>query len=537
MDEEMSIWTKLEKPLRVAGVMLVPAAVLVLFWIVAGSNPFWTDAWKSGWNAGEELGVARAVRAIHSVGSPMGHVSFNEQTTASPALGHYNIFTYMPYALVTLLLHLTGHNFIYLANFILLELALFVVMLLLPPEQGTFRWYAAFFAAHLLLIRISVSGLAEGSFVFYLLIYTALAVWFQQHPSSPEWQQILALAMMVLMTFFWSTMRISYAVLFLIPVYFLLRTQASSMEKSAKRYLIALTIVCIAGAFILYNYFDVNSVAHQSPDDTAWQVFSASITSVNPLDYFWQLMQKNMEEVLAALSGLGSHEAGGALCVIFAFQWGCLVAAWISLLRENTHDGTASMVGLFLISGLVLFESAALSSGAKNYSRALLPFTAAAGILLIEYGQVTTMLQEIVIIAISATMLIGSIGTFTLPERDADYQAQALQEVEDDNALRAIIPVPGQTPGSEEEREAQAWQLTVAVLSQAQNLRDEFVLPDYVALSTCSEDYLRSALSAGSLRSSFVLVPRGTQDGLDGLCAGRYTLVWSGKYQNLYKVR
>lgn len=75
-------------------------AGLSLF-IISGKNPVTMDAWKTSWN--DEVVYYRAVRLMRLFGTPRSVWGYNEVEAQTLTYGPYNLFTYIPYYLLSFL--------------------------------------------------------------------------------------------------------------------------------------------------------------------------------------------------------------------------------------------------------------------------------------------------------------------------------------------------------------------------------------------------------------------------------------------------
>jgi hypothetical protein len=101
------------------------AALLQFF---TGSSVRQLDAWNTTWN--DEVGYNRVVVLLRNEFTPRGMAGYNEAAPAHLPYGPYNIFTYLPYFVMSFATGITTHNFIYYSNVILAVLAclLFVIL-------------------------------------------------------------------------------------------------------------------------------------------------------------------------------------------------------------------------------------------------------------------------------------------------------------------------------------------------------------------------------------------------------------------------
>ena len=149
-----------------------PAAVL--FWLLIISAPFicaallqfftgssvrQLDAWNTTWN--DEVGYNRVVVLLRNEFTPRGMAGYNEAAPAHLPYGPYNIFTYLPYFVISFATGITTHNFIYYSNVILAVLACLLFVILVRPGVREGFYTAVFLAMYLVAGRRSICSCAK----------------------------------------------------------------------------------------------------------------------------------------------------------------------------------------------------------------------------------------------------------------------------------------------------------------------------------------------------------------------------------------
>ena len=126
--------------------LLVILAPVIAGWIIgliSGTNPLRLDAWNTTWN--DENGYFRVIRTMRNYGVPQGMTGFNEITSGNVPFGPYNIFTYIPYYLLSFITGCSSHNYIYLCNIIMAVLANLILVALTRPSKRRSFLLAVFF--------------------------------------------------------------------------------------------------------------------------------------------------------------------------------------------------------------------------------------------------------------------------------------------------------------------------------------------------------------------------------------------------------
>ena len=118
-------------------IILAPFISAALLQLLTGTSALRLDAWNTTWN--DEVGYFRVIRLLRHEFYPRGMYGFNEDAPANLAYGPYNIFTYLPYFVLSFFTGVENHNFIYYSNAALAVLAgLFYVLLVRPRAREGF---------------------------------------------------------------------------------------------------------------------------------------------------------------------------------------------------------------------------------------------------------------------------------------------------------------------------------------------------------------------------------------------------------------
>ena len=82
--------------------ILIVLAPLIAGWLIgliSGTSPLKLDAWNTTWS--DENGYYRVIRTMRYYGVPQGMTGFNEITSGNVPFGPYNLFSYIPYYLLS----------------------------------------------------------------------------------------------------------------------------------------------------------------------------------------------------------------------------------------------------------------------------------------------------------------------------------------------------------------------------------------------------------------------------------------------------
>ena len=223
-----------------------------LLQLITGTGPANLDAYNTTWN--DEIGYYRVIQLLRTDLFPRGMYGFNEVAPSHLAYGPYNIFTYIPYLIMSFATGFGSHNFFYWCNVILAVLAMFLFVVLVQPKIRESLWILAFLVSYLIMGRYIWSGMSECSYNLYLILFTALALWAVQEPDADSAGTKWALSVMILTTFFWNTMRPYYFPLLIIPIYFAWRRR-SPLTTGAKIFFTFLSAAAAAGSVGLFYFF------------------------------------------------------------------------------------------------------------------------------------------------------------------------------------------------------------------------------------------------------------------------------------------
>ena len=516
--------------------VLVVLAPVIAGWIlglVSGTNPLRLDAWNTTWN--DENGYFRVIRTMRHYGVPQGMTGFNEIISGNVPFGPYNLFTYIPYYLLSFLTGCSSHNYIYLCNILLAVLANLLFVVLVRPGKRDAVLLAAFFLTQLISARYTWSGMAEASYHFYIVVFMGLVLWFLKNPDASGWKKGAALAGMVALTFFFGVMRPYFAALFLIPLYLLIFRHPRIGE--IRRFLFSLLILAVMFGTVVLMYFFMGYIAEYFEIAPAMRL-TEIIRTGQVRGILFSLIQINKDSVRAAVDLVKEYRWAGGVAFLFYFEWILLLAAWIHALAARKKDGSAAVCFLLLASGAMIYEATILLYKAYQLHRMLLAITIAYTLFLIAFGRLLPWINAAAVIVLIGFYLMMKPSAFALPQTgEASISETQLKEYKKEltgllpyHRLEAENPVFG-APASLDPY----WENTVAKITEDAHIQTSFVLPDYLSLNICTDKFMRQAIQSGSFSSRYVMVKSDSE--LDEMCGKKYLLLWEEIGHSIYDCR
>lgn len=504
-------------------ILLTPLISAALLQLLTGTSALRLDAWNTTWN--DEVGYNRVIGLLRHEFYPKGMYGFNEDAPAHLAYGPYNIFTYLPYFVLSFVTGITSHNFIYYSNVILAVLACLFYVLLVKPKAMEGFLTALFLSSYLVAGRYIWSGMSESSYNFFLILFTALALFLVKNPDASPSAQGRALFFMILTVFFWNTMRPFYFPLLLIPVCLIFRKRAR-LGGFAKTLLFLFAVLAAGASLGLFFFFTDYNVARYFFDSTQTETLKSLLASGSPVVMLRQILSANrsaLREILGYLRN--SRWAGGITLLYFAQSFLLLFLFLRSLARKRSKgDGRSAVLFGMLLAGAAIYEANVVLYSPVQLHRMMLAVTIAYGLLLIELGGWEPIAGEVILIVIMAFFFARAPQNFALPQIDA--QTLTAQQEEDLRIeLRGILPLKDDP-----------WDNTIAKIPESTDLQWEFMLPTYTSLNVCQTGVMEKFLKDGTLRSKFVILEKSSA--LTALCTEKnYRIVWEGYGRILYQTR
>ena len=288
-----------------------------LLQLITGTGSANLDAYNTTWN--DEIGYYRVVRLLRTDLFPRGMFGYNEAAPLHLAYGPYNIFTYIPYLIVSFATGFRSHNYFYWCNVVLAVLAMFFFVVLVQPKLRESLWILGFLLSYLIMGRYIWSGMSECSYNLYLILFTALALWAVQEPDADSAGTKRALSVMILSTFFWNTMRPFYFPVLIIPIYFAWRRR-SPLTKKAKIFFTFLSAAAAAGSVGLFYFFLNNNVARYFSGESGTETLKRLLVSGSPAAMVRQIREANLTALHDVWHFLKDARWAGAVSLIYYAQ-------------------------------------------------------------------------------------------------------------------------------------------------------------------------------------------------------------------------
>ena len=512
--------------------LLIILAPIIAGWLIgllSGTSPMKLDAWNTTWN--DEVGYYRVVRILRYYGVPRGMTGFNEITSGNVPYGPYNVFTYIPYYLISLVTGCDSHNYIYFCNIIMAVLANIVFVALVRPGRMQSLLTALFFLTQLIAARYTWSGMAEASYHFYIVVFMGLVIWYLKSPDASRLSKDLALLAMVLLTFAFGVMRPYFAVMFLIPLYLVVFRNNKIGEFS--RFISTLLILAAMFGTVVLMYYFMGFIAEYFEVAPALKL-AQIIRSGQAGQIFQSLLQVNKESVRSAIDMIKEYRWAGGIAFLFYFEWAILFVEYIAALVKRKKDGSAAVMFLLLVSGIMIYEATILLYKSYQLHRMLLAITIAYSLFLIAFGTILPWVNAAAVIACVCFYIVMTPAAFALPQINADSitdeQLQEYKETLIKNLPMQQVPAIGMfdAPDSLDPY----WENTVAKITEDNNVQLSFVLPDYLSLNFCSEKYMSQCIKNDGFSSRYILVK--TDSDLNEMCRTRYKNIWEGIGHSIY---
>ncbi len=512
--------------------LLIILAPIIAGWLIgllSGTSPMKLDAWNTTWN--DEVGYYRVVRILRYYGVPRGMTGFNEITSGNVPYGPYNVFTYIPYYLISLVTGCDSHNYIYFCNIIMAVLANIVFVALVRPGRMQSLLTALFFLTQLIAARYTWSGMAEASYHFYIVVFMGLVIWYLKSPDASRLSKDLALLAMLLLTFAFGVMRPYFAVMFLIPLYLVVFRNNKIGEFS--RFISTLLILAAMFGTVVLMYYFMGFIAEYFEVAPALKL-AQIIRSGQAGQIFQSLLQVNKESVRSAIDMIKEYRWAGGIAFLFYFEWAILFVEYIAALVKRKKDGSAAVMFLLLVSGIMIYEATILLYKSYQLHRMLLAITIAYSLFLIAFGTILPWVNAAAVIACVCFYIVMKPAAFALPQINADSitdeQLQEYKETLIKNLPMQQVPAIGMfdAPDSLDPY----WENTVAKITEDNNVQLSFVLPDYLSLNFCSEKYMSQCIKNDGFSSRYILVK--TDSDLNEMCRTRYKNIWEGIGHSIY---
>lgn len=527
-------------------VFLSPLLAVLLIRAVTGTSPLHIDMWNTSWS--DEVGYWRTVRLIRKFGVPQGWAGYNEVTPKNLPYSAYPITTYLPYCFLSLFTGIEAKNYFLWCNLILAVAGIFIWLLLARPDRRQCLFAALFFITDLVLGRYIWSGMAEASYIFYMMVMSGLAMRYsllvrkgtgrysrnrrRRGELRARERQILAgkdrrgrtaaIVFMVLLTAFWSAIRPYFMVMYLLPLGLIITRRDS--RASGKIAGTVLTVAAGAGSYRLYSYLNANYCAKYFGGGSVASKITSLVGSGSVSDMARRVFSLNRAALYTIEGFVREYRWAGLVTVLFAVEWILLLVTWIRRISRKERDGSGLLGFVLLLLGFLIYEATAVLYNPAQLHRMLLAVTVSYTLYIIAYGRVAAWLNEAAVLVIMALIVIHAGDSLALPQADAQSIAgEDRQQLETE--WEELIPL-AEDP----------WDNTVVKNTNGDDYRTTFLLPAYAAVNVCREEKLDELIQDGTMKSRYLLTL--ADDDVNELCAARpetYTIIWQGYGHILYR--
>ena len=550
--------------------VMAPVMAVAVICLISRTLPWRLDAWNTTWN--DESGYYRIIRMIRTIGSPAGAYGFNESRSRILAYGSYNPPTYLPYVLLSFLTGTSSHNYVYVCNILLGVCGCLAYVLLGHPDRKRCFWVTAFIFSQPILVRYFWSGMSEGSYVFFLMLFTSLGIFAVRKTQDTGgekaiWQTdgtgrksagrtlVIISVIQCAVCCLWCVMRPNYVACFLLPTVLLWQTARG--RKLPVRLAPTLPGPVFAAASLWgYVYFRRNYIPQYFGGAKPSDAMMACLRSGQLWGAFKELISLNLKGLRTIGGSLAGFGWAGWISVLFMVEWVLLCILLIRLVmsrpagadtgedgrkadaetgkhscspgtgdrnrnnRQNRGTLTALYVTL-LLEGLVTWEATVVLYNPAQLHRMLLALSVSYALLLIHYGDKEKWIHEAVLLAILLVLAVGRPSGLALPQINK-------RTISKEKAQASVTRLEKRLP-----RQEDPWENTIAKPVETRRMQYQFLIPDWMALNVCGVEYLREHIEADTLKSRYVLL--GSKSDLNELCKEKYKVIWKKYGKVLYR--
>jgi hypothetical protein len=239
-----------------------------------------------------------------------------------------------------------------------------------------------------------------------------------------------------------------------------------------------------------------------------------------------QILSTNLQALREILGYLRAGRWAGGITILYLVQSFLLLVLLVRslLAREKTRDGRCAVIFLMLMAGAAIYEANVVLYSPVQLHRMLLAITLSYGLLLAVLGGWERLLSQIALLVIMTFLFVRAPFNFAFPQVD-DSTLSVSEEEDLRSTFRGIIPLSDDP-----------WDNTIAKLVEEKDMQWEFMLPTYASLNVCQAAYMEEHLTAGTLKSKFVILPASSD--LCAVCTGRGDrVVWEGYGRIMYQLR
>ena len=408
---------------------------------------------------------------------------------------------------------------------ILAVLACAVYAVLVRPRFKEGVYTVLFLSTYLVAGRYIWSGMSESSYNFFLILFTALAIWMIKKPDASPAAQGTALFVMIAAVFFWNTMRPYYFPLLLVPVYMIFRKR-SRLSTAAKILFLLFAALSAGLSLWLFFFFTDYNVARYFFDSTQTETLKALVSSGSPVIMVKEILKSNLGALREIKGYLKDSRWAGGIPLLYFVQSLLLFILMIRTFfaKEKKKDGRCAVILFMLMAGAAVYEANVVLYSPVQLHRMMLAVTIAYGLLLIELSGWERVTGQIALLAVMLFFVFRAPQNFALPQIDSQTLTTQKEEALR-NDFRAILPL-----------KEDPWDNTIAKVPEFDKLQWEFMLPTYTSLNVCQNGVMEKFLTDGTLKSKFVLLENDSK--LNALCVKRgYRVVWQGYDRIMYQTR
>ena len=457
-----------------------------------------------------------------------GVQSYNEVASDIPAYGAYTIITYIPYVLMSFLTGISGHNFMYFCNVIMIIIANAIFIILVKPDTKKTCWLIVFSSLSLIYERYVWSGMSEASNCAFYIVMLACSLWLFSDKEKSTKKELFILVILTLLILYYGMVRPFNYIWILIPAIYVLRGKC---KKPIKISVIILMFASVILCYLLYHYFQLHWAA---------KYFSGSGTSQKLMDYltlikdghfgqvFKDIVSTNIDAVKTVWQKVrygspgtdGSAFKGVVIAIFYIHE--IILIAHIFYAKHCGKKNEVILTIVSSISGILIYESTVMLYDVNQCYRMILGFVVMSGYMICvlscnKYIKIARQVSELVLIS---TMLYFSPNCFALPQKNASVD---ISEIEDD--LSEIFSYD----------ENDAWANTIAKNVESSNMYVIIALPTYINPSTCKDDYLEEAISNDEIKSKYVMLT--DTHSLNEICSDKYEIIYQGYGHTIYQTR
>lgn len=526
-----------------------PLLVVILIGVFTGTSPFHIDMWNTTWS--DEVGYWRTVRLIRKFGTPQGWAGYNEVTSQFLPYSAYPVTTYLPYCFLSLFTGVEAKSYFLWCNLILAVAGILLWILLAEPDRKKLVWVAVFFFTNLVLGRYIWSGMAEASYIFYMMVMSGLSMRYastargntgedrrygrdrkrrgglrarelEKLARAGRRSRIFLIVVMVILTAFWSMIRPYFLVMFLLPIGLLVTGR--DYHKVGKGIGTAVTVGIGAASYRVYAYLSSHYCARYFGGASSASRINTLLNSGSISRMVRRIFDMNHTAVQTLLDLARQYKWAGLVTALFALQWILLLAVWIRRLARREHDGSGMHGFVLLLLGALVCEATAVLYNPAQLHRMLLAIMVSYALYIIMYGHTGVWLNEAAVIAVMAVVVLHTSDVLSLPQED-EQSISGAERRELETQFETMMPL------SED-----PWDNTVAKNTNGEDYRTTFLLPVYVSLNVCREEKLDELITDSNLRSRYLFTLQ--DDDVNRLCESaqeEYTVLWEGYGHILYR--